>query len=362
MSRTVYLHAGAMKTGTSAIQVALVRNREALRRCGIFYPHASTDEQAAQGRITSGNGRLLSHLWRTDAAPESITAELSALRRVLEENPNLNLLYSSEFIAKADPSRLENLRDFLSKSNCKLVFIYYVRHLLDAAVSLYLQAVQAGETSEFSSWIKEHRHRYRSVLQNLSRIVGKKDIVVKLYDDEKNDIVAGFLSIFGISNFVPLPKGSEGQINRSLTLDEANVLLHVNRALETTKNRETARRVAWQVSEHIIYNLQVQRSKVFITEEELKHFSAKNGSVLEYVNQFVDGSFALKMKSDALQLGARAAEPWDSRDTVFLSVINSLVDQIPGAPAEPKQASGNSGRNNSASELQEDSVGLLAGL
>jgi len=56
--RTLYLHIGASKTGTSALQVAFARNAKALRGRGLHYPGKNQD--AMDGKITSGNGLLRS--------------------------------------------------------------------------------------------------------------------------------------------------------------------------------------------------------------------------------------------------------------------------------------------------------------
>ena len=59
MSRRVILHLGAVKTGSSALQAALVKNRDWLKQNGYDYPASGEDEKARNHKISSGNGMIL---------------------------------------------------------------------------------------------------------------------------------------------------------------------------------------------------------------------------------------------------------------------------------------------------------------
>ena len=57
MVEKIVLHIGATKTGTSAIQSAMVQNRAALLAQGILVPESRREDKAEEGRVTGGNCR-----------------------------------------------------------------------------------------------------------------------------------------------------------------------------------------------------------------------------------------------------------------------------------------------------------------
>ena len=57
--KSMFIHIGHGKTGSSFLQSILALNSELLSASGLFYPSAHNNAWAAGGKITSGNGRLL---------------------------------------------------------------------------------------------------------------------------------------------------------------------------------------------------------------------------------------------------------------------------------------------------------------
>jgi hypothetical protein len=88
----LFLHIGLPKTGTSALQVFLASNIEALSRNNIEYPWARA-VVASEQRITSGNGARVAKTAFT--AQEGAEVALQQLNRVLSKGGSV--LLSSEF-------------------------------------------------------------------------------------------------------------------------------------------------------------------------------------------------------------------------------------------------------------------------
>ena len=105
---TVYLHIGAPKTGTSAIQVALARNRAILAQHNVIYPEAPSDKLALDGHINSGNSDLLHLLlWPNQNNGKAAKRSSKKIENLFEQNRGKLVLFSSEHISKAP---VENLR------------------------------------------------------------------------------------------------------------------------------------------------------------------------------------------------------------------------------------------------------------
>ena len=62
----LFLHGGAPKTGTSAIQVLLARHAEALAERGVVYPEGHLFEAARRGQVTAGNGLAMANYLNPD--------------------------------------------------------------------------------------------------------------------------------------------------------------------------------------------------------------------------------------------------------------------------------------------------------
>ena len=90
--RTLYLHIGHGKTGSSYIQSSLVLSRDALAAQGIAYPPYKTDAAAAAGGMSSGNGKPL-----FQALESGWRAALLAWRLARIEG---NVLLSSELLLR----------------------------------------------------------------------------------------------------------------------------------------------------------------------------------------------------------------------------------------------------------------------
>jgi hypothetical protein len=344
MSRTAYFHIGAGKTGTSAIQVALVRNRQLLADYGLLYPESHSDALASQGLITSGNGNLLADiLWRTDA---NQPAAKQRIKRLLDQYPEHSLVYSSERIVTCDIDRFAELSELFRTNGVNVKIIYYVRHLMDYAVSLYGQSVKrAGAALDFTNWIGRYRSNYQTVLQDYSRVVGKENLVVRLYDQERHDLLNGFFRIVlgpsWKSEERPLTTAGDETVNRSLTLDETRIMLLVN-GLLAEHDGDLARKLSKQISDKLVYEQKEAASDAVVTAEELDILRNNNAHVPSYVNEFVGGAFELKFIGENIMVGARPEIKWSDRDQVFIRVTKTLIDQLTQKPRSgPVQSNDN---------------------
>lgn len=135
-----YMHVGTGKTGTTAIQYALVKARDELVRRGVDYPDFSGNLDAAcSGVPTAGNGKRLFALLRN--------GETDAALHILENFPLEagNFVISSEgLLTLPNPTWvafLDGVKKLGYLPKCCACF----RPQSDFLVSHYLQAVKAGK-------------------------------------------------------------------------------------------------------------------------------------------------------------------------------------------------------------------------
>lgn len=142
MTKTLYLHIGFGKTGSSAVQNWLREVAPSLLEAGILYPDATAKEpqhkdvtQAEPAyNITSGNGRVLK-----SALTHGHAGRL--LDRHFAESPGV-VLYSSEGFQGLAPPQLRELCDLSRDRAIRVVIIAFIRNLYEATYSDYQQRLK----------------------------------------------------------------------------------------------------------------------------------------------------------------------------------------------------------------------------
>lgn len=197
---TLFIHIGAPKTGTTAIQDFLLKNRERLRSQGVLYPMAGLLKSAHHiigAAVFPGRSHRLVGRSRDEALRTSIVN----LRNEIEQSKPHTVVLSSEYLwgrlSEADVrSLLEPFKD------CTIKIIAYLRRQDLLAQSLYVQAVKGGLSDSFAVWLERVAdgeragfdfHRVLSCW-TASRIPA--EIVVRVYEKSqlKGDICTDFLS------------------------------------------------------------------------------------------------------------------------------------------------------------------------
>ena len=184
MSKTIFLHIGTLKTGTSAIQDFLVLNRKALSKQGILYPQKSRrdyfktrDGETIVPAQKFKNYQKLVHLSRTKD------------RHVILSNEAFSLMYDASAIKAAI-------------GDVETVIICYLRRQDDFIQSYYNQEVKlAGNYRKIKAYQPPTTLDYYELLDRWARIFGRENIIVRLYEKQQfkdQDLIVDFLTLFGI--------------------------------------------------------------------------------------------------------------------------------------------------------------------
>ncbi|WP_299620360.1 hypothetical protein [uncultured Tateyamaria sp.] len=209
MKKTVYLHIGQSKTGSSYIQSMFALSRQELGASGIEYPAFSKGIlMAEKGHVSWGN-------------VDSIADIADLIQRAAAEAPDASkLLFSGEhllqlFDARFGPNGLEALRDEFDFN-----ILLFVRDPLDHMVSIFKQRKKTGR---FSGALESFAASYNApamierVLGNLNA-QGYTHTVFNYSNNAQNlhALVAGWLGIPSDR----LEDAPDHSINRSLTASE----------------------------------------------------------------------------------------------------------------------------------------------
>ena len=315
VGKTVYLHIGAPKTGTSALQSALVRNRPWLQQRGFAYPASDSDAQAEAGRITSGNGFALAKYMnpKSDVMPNANIAAIWAhTRREIDAAPG-NVLYSSEFFFFMDPERLQLFAEDLRSMGVGLKIILWLRNITEHALSAYNQVVKRHkQVNDFETFCRtEYRANFLAVLRHCHTAVAREDVIVGSYDDNRTALFASFCRDLGI-DATGVTEIAE-TINRSLSRYELEVIRYLNRIVESQP-------ALVKLSDALLYADPDKRPAYTISQREADILEARFGDEVREINGLV-GRPVIALGSPAVPVGPAAAFALDERDTVLLALL-----------------------------------------
>lgn len=201
-SRTVVLHIGIGKTGTSAIQHMLKVSRKQLAEAGIYYPE--TGASSAHHDLAVVGARAL------DGAQRD---RLRAVLAAFEGEGYQRLVLSSESFVFCTPSYVRSLADVLEGQDVKVLL--YVRKQAELVRSAYLQKMKAGRAA-YGGDVRCFFEGSRRSFDFMARVepwveaFGRASIVARLYDPRREafDVRTDFCEAAGI------PTGSVSRPDR----------------------------------------------------------------------------------------------------------------------------------------------------
>jgi hypothetical protein len=197
--KTIYMHIGAPKTGTTSIQRYAFDNREALAVRGIWYPRLEVERKSLRGTPqTPANHNLLASLLH---GPQSSKAEglpADLFERVLSEfaaSPHPSMLLSAEMLFQGAP---KFSREFIppALADFRLVIICYVRRSDHFVESFYKTAIKgkSRRNSSVAQFIRSHSPRYAERMASIVAVFEPDRVVIRSYDECKAHLLEDFLS------------------------------------------------------------------------------------------------------------------------------------------------------------------------
>ena len=320
--KTLYLHIGSEKTGTTSIQVALTTYSEALRQYhGVYYP-VRTPLFLDTAHFPLIGGFLEPD--ELDFVPPPRRLSIADVRQSLQllaaEKCHSMILSTEHFSSRLPFSKLAILKDILKEAlpDYSVKIIYYVR----SQPSLHCSRISTFVKAFGTDWPKpkdiksdDRYYNYLHVASEWAREFGRENIQVLNF--HQGDAVSMFAAATGIE----LPLGSRSQQffeNSSLSYEECRLLECFNSLFEPLdwkgyEGVEERIRLRKQFLNHVrsLPILQTPLSSM-LTEGDFDHFMCEfresNDRLQESFNlDFNLNHYICEMKSRATE-GARLGE------------------------------------------------------
>jgi hypothetical protein len=181
--KTIYIHIGTHKTGTSAIQDFLSLNKKVLKKKGYLFP-----QRSRRAYYTA-----IDNSYVVSKANHRSFRKLGELCRKQQKH----VLLSSETF-----SLLDNISDIrMLLADCDVRIICYLRRQDDVIQSMYNQSIKEGGFYQDITVYQPYNLDYYEMLEKWASVFGKESIIVRLYDKQQfvnHSLIEDFLDILGL--------------------------------------------------------------------------------------------------------------------------------------------------------------------
>lgn len=213
MTQTIYLHIGHYKTGTTALQAAMVSNAKALSGKNVHYldvfRHQSKHSKLAFSILRAAGVTELMHGYADKQTPQAVWDQL--FKEARQSGAGAIVASTEEFMRiGAHPQAREILREVITSAQKEFDFriVVYLRAPLSHLQSWYNQLVKMnkGPVPSFNAavcdFMEPVHFDYGQALAPWIDIFGADALIVRPYTDDlrqKGALFADFLSIFQLT-------------------------------------------------------------------------------------------------------------------------------------------------------------------
>jgi hypothetical protein len=237
--KELIFHIGTPKTGSSALQVFLAKNRHNLLNKNVDYLPIGEIALGAAGKISSGNGAFLSRSVLPINAPARISDGERYVRECLEavriSNADLGVI-SSELFAFADGEALSALIGELRSMGVVARSFYFIRSQVQCLASAYMQQVKRhGCTEQPADYVaRTYKHpgflRHHSFYLKQCELFGRANVMCRTYEaavKAKKGLFSAMLNALSV-DAVGLDFDID-DVNTSMSTRELSIMLLLNR-------------------------------------------------------------------------------------------------------------------------------------
>lgn len=216
----LWIHAGGGKTGSKTIQNYLYLGGLQTTAPDLFYRKMGGVEDPKF--MNCGNGNSFIPL-----PPEpNLASKIDSFVGSAEE-----AILSSEMFSRLTVEEWRRLDSVAWGKGIEVRVVFFVRDVLPQMLSAYDQKIKEGRiATEFADFASTADWMHAAALRNLAKAFPADRLRVRHYDSERQNLLRSFFEAVGVTNpkIAPLA-GKIGSLNRSLTREERDLLLYLNR-------------------------------------------------------------------------------------------------------------------------------------
>jgi hypothetical protein len=219
-SRVLWVHAGGHKAGSKTFQNYLYLGGLSTTAPNIYYRKMNGVENPKY--MNCGNGYSLFPMPRGPDLASKIESFVGSAQEAILSHEELSRLSEEEW------RRLDSVA---SEKGIEVRVVFFVRNVLPFLLSAYDQGIKGGWlASEFVDFTSTADWLHATALRNLAKVFPPDRLRVRHYDSERQNILRSFFEAMGVTSPQLAPLAGEiGRLNRSLTREERDLFLYLNR-------------------------------------------------------------------------------------------------------------------------------------
>jgi hypothetical protein len=276
--KTLFIHCGSNKTGSSALQVWFAHNIDRLGEFGIHYPVPGVLEHLLDGKY--GNGGMLAQFLKGSFLWQQVLPMLDA---ALGAECG-KILISGETIQSGESTRFVKLKAYLEERGVDVTFISLARNVADHAFSVWGQEIKSGGSTErWEALLARYRAPFLRQLHTISAVFGRQSVIVLNYDTIKGSLVPSFLKVLGVTSpsFVGVDR-----VNRSLSAKELGYMLFINNLLlEKGLDRHSRNRASMAFSYSMLSKHNAAPLLVSLSPDQYALLATGNQAIVDEFNR-----------------------------------------------------------------------------
>jgi hypothetical protein len=233
---TVFLHIGTHKTGTTAIQRFLDRNRRVLARHGVCYPQFGSFASHPLAWAMGFSGKRVSDRQRKKLRARCERVFQRQISAAMKRGHNVVL--SSEAFSAFNANRpfaLDELGVLLKRHHLTDVkVVCYLRRQDDLVDSIYAERTKDGRPLELDRATKIWRLNYVRFLEYFSERFGPENIIIRPFERTQfvdGDLLTDFLSVLGVDRTDAYRLPQSKHRNFGFSRDVTTILSQCNASL-----------------------------------------------------------------------------------------------------------------------------------
>ncbi len=282
MAKRLYIHIGAHKTGTTALQNSLAINRIALQSAGILYPGKSENHyQIAQELKVMERPSLYQ-----DTNLHDVFTEINGNSNSFEKF----VLSSEGFWELPSLPRVKMLHDALEfyELNFEVRIVLYCRRQdtwLESAYQQQVKQANVRSVQSFKKFIESKRFfsliDYYRIIKLWAEVFGHENIIVRIYDSKRftDDLFNDFYGLLELPGSADFIKPSPASSNIGLKVETVEFLRLINLLKVENEDYEKIFKILSDYELKTAGNYKFLNAE--LAEEILEHFKDSNKKLAE---------------------------------------------------------------------------------
>jgi hypothetical protein len=311
--RTLYLHTGTWKTGSTALQAHLNLNRERLSAAGVSYEFLPNADR------WQGNGTSLA---RTLLGRHMASGTLSDLLKVYFADRPIAVCSSENFTSFGN-SEWEQLRDAAAHLDLRVRTVTYLRDVAPYYQSMHAQAFKAGEHyCDLATFCRINS--YATVMDSLRALLehfGRDAMTVARYESVNDSIDAPLLAALGLDPGLLDGSMLARRINRSLTSYEMKILA---RLVE-----KTGKQFANEVANLLLKKRPDLEPDYLLEQELLEELTQRHRDDVTWINEtFFAGAEVLAICATRDNVQPKRGSSGEAEQAIDRDIADWSIDKI----------------------------------